>query len=177
MSDAFDPESDVKDFHLKHDFPVGHSVFSATRLDGLDALSLEAKSFDKVLQNIAKTLSEHATDIERYVRVKKEYADFRALRVSLLCEELGEVLSGMAARSDVETFDGLVDLAYVTIGTCVAFGYPFKEGFRAVHTSNMTKEVRSPGLEDEDPRLREKGQNYNPVDLLNVLAEHRKANS
>ena len=34
----------------------------------------------------------------------------------------------------------LCDLVYVAVGTSVSFGYSFDDGFKSVHTSNMTKD-------------------------------------
>lgn len=61
------------------------------------------------------------------------------LRVDLMHEELLETTEAMF-REDMEGIaDGLADLAYVVIGTAVAYGIPLDRVFDEVHRANMTK--------------------------------------
>lgn len=62
-----------------------------------------------------------------------------ALRARLMLEELGETISSMADGGIVKAADGLADLAYVTVGSAVAFGIPLPEVWEEVHRTNMAK--------------------------------------
>ena len=68
------------------------------------------------------------------------------LRLRLMMEELGELASAMHAQDPVGIADGLADLLYVTIGTCVSYGLPSEHIFKVVHESNMTKESLNDNL-------------------------------
>lgn len=62
--------------------------------------------------------------------------DMEIYRAELLREEVNEYLQ---AESEVDTFDALLDIVYVAIGTCIIHGWDFREGWRRVHASNMAK--------------------------------------
>ena len=67
--------------------------------------------------------------------------DRAILRVKLLKEELAELEKALDEEDLVEVFDAFLDLQYVLTGAVHEFGlgFAFKEGFEAVHESNMTK--------------------------------------
>jgi phosphoribosyl-ATP pyrophosphohydrolase len=91
--------------------------------------------------------------------------DQRALRAELMVEELSELLSAMADRDEVDTADGLIDLLYVTFGTCTTFDIPAKPIFDEVHRSNMTK---SSGAADHAGD-RGKTSSFSRANLLPIL--------
>lgn len=62
------------------------------------------------------------------------------LRHARLKEELDEYLEAVEAGDDEGTFDALIDLCYIAIGTCYRRGWDFEEGWRRVHAANMAKE-------------------------------------
>jgi len=110
-----------------------------------------------ILQNAADLLE---TELE---------TDIRVYRAQLMMEELGEVIRAMVEVSDSYLLDGLSDLLYVTIGTGCTFNLPTIPGFWEAHRSNMTKAVRAPN----DPRIRDKGKDWEEPDFERVLEEHR----
>jgi predicted HAD superfamily Cof-like phosphohydrolase len=63
------------------------------------------------------------------------------LRVSLLVEELNELVEGIKAKDIVEVADAFCDLQYVLSGAILEFGLAdkFKELFDEVQRSNMSK--------------------------------------
>lgn len=63
----------------------------------------------------------------------------RALRQSLMREELAEVCAAINRRDLIEVADGLADLLYVVYGTAITFGIDLDAVVREVHRSNMTK--------------------------------------
>ena len=65
------------------------------------------------------------------------------LRANLIEEEAREAVEAIRARNMVETVDGLCDLLYVLVGTCVSFGIVLDPFFDEVHRSNMTKPLSS----------------------------------
>ena len=77
----------------------------------------------------------------------------RDLRIKLLKEEFQEYLDAEQDNNIHAIADGLIDLVYIAIGTCLEYGIPFNSIFREVHMSNMSK------LDDKgDPIKREDGK-------------------
>ncbi len=91
------------------------------------------------------------------------------LRVRLIVEELGELLSAIAQPDAVEVADALADLVYVVVGTAVAFGVDLPEVWDEVHTSNMRK-FGSGSWTDEHGKIR-KPSDWTPPDIEGVLDE------
>lgn len=71
-----------------------------------------------------------------------------------------------------ESFDALVDLAYVALGTAYLHGFPFDEGWRRVQHANMQK-IRTPhptargGMHDV---VKPKG--WEPPTLTDLVKDH-----
>lgn len=95
--------------------------------------------------------------------------DPRRFRAYWMMSELGETLEAMADLDEVETLDGLIDLAYVLLGTAIKFDMPFDPGFQEVHESNMSK-GKDAGKLDGD---RGKDANYIAPNIVKVLKEYR----
>jgi len=87
----------------------------------------------------------------------------KRVRGDLLYEEVNEL--GEAVESDdiVKIADALGDIAYVIVGTAVAYGIPFDAVLAEVHRSNMTK--------DNTPAEAKlvKGPDYEPPRIAEVL--------
>lgn len=94
------------------------------------------------------------TDIPEWVR---------DLRAKLLIEEVRELYDAAMAGDIVGIADGIADVAYVVVGTAVAYGIPFDAVFAEVHRSNMTK-VNTPA----EAKL-VKGPEYEPPQIAAVL--------
>ena len=62
-----------------------------------------------------------------------------ALRVSLIKEELDELIEAMNKKDLVEVADALTDILYVTYGAGHAFGINLDDCFEEVQKSNMSK--------------------------------------
>ena len=62
-----------------------------------------------------------------------------ALRISLIKEELDELIEAMNKKDLVEVADGLTDILYVTYGAGHAFGINLDKCFQEVQNSNMSK--------------------------------------
>ena len=62
-----------------------------------------------------------------------------ALRVSLIKEELDELIEAMNKKDLVEVADALTDILYVTYGAGHAFGINLDACFEEVQNSNMSK--------------------------------------
>jgi hypothetical protein len=95
------------------------------------------------------------TDIPQWVQV---------LRLALLDEEVAELREAVEAGNIVKIADAIGDIAYVVIGTAVAYGVPFDAVFAEVHRSNMTK-TNTPA----EAKL-VKGPDYEPPQIGRVLA-------
>ena len=61
------------------------------------------------------------------------------LRLSLIKEELDELIEAMNKRNLVEVADALTDILYVTYGAGHAFGINLDKCFEEVQNSNMSK--------------------------------------
>lgn len=69
-------------------------------------------------------------------------AEERAFRIAAMREELEEYV---AAGPLVEQYDALIDLLVFTLGTLYRQGFPILEGFEAVMSANLKKELGSNG--------------------------------
>ena len=91
------------------------------------------------------------------------------LRVSLIAEELKELVEAIENKDIVEVADALTDILYVTYGAGHAFGVDLDACFDEVQRSNMSKLG-----EDGKPIYREdgkvlKGPNYFAPDLKSIV--------
>ena len=97
--------------------------------------------------------------------------DTIALRISLLSEELDELVEALATNNVVEVLDALTDLQYVLDGAYISFGLAKykREAFNEVHSSNMSKlgEDGKPVKRLDGKAM--KGPNYRAPDLRKIL--------
>lgn len=143
----------TRQFMMKHDLPLDRSLMS----------SKTNKRLSTYLRKTAECMIRTAKHMEKVLRTEH---DPRFLRTQLMLEELGETLLGLANCDEVETLDGLSDLAFVTIGTALAFDLPIVTGLDEVCDSNLTKKIT-------DERVRDKGDDYVPPDMEQIMASHR----
>ena len=88
-----------------------------------------------------------------------------ALRVSLIKEELGELIEAMNKKDLVEVADALTDILYVTYGAGHAFGINLDDCFEEVQCSNMSKLDNNGKPIYNDKGKVMKGPNYFKPDL------------
>lgn len=145
----------IKEFHDKMQFKT-HSLYD-------EEVNDEVKSnVNHDLLKAKQALSHWANKLQSLVKFSR-----RATRGHLITEEAAETLMGLLSQDETLLLDGLMDLLYVTVGTCVEMGLPVGEAFIEVHLSNMSKEKQA-----NDPhanRVRDKGPNYRAPDLAGVL--------
>ncbi len=91
------------------------------------------------------------------------------LRVSLIKEELDELIEAMNKKDLVEVADALTDILYVTYGAGHAFGINLDECFKEVQNSNMSKldDNGKPIYNDKGKVM--KGPNYFKPDLSRFI--------
>ena len=91
------------------------------------------------------------------------------LRVSLIKEELDELIEAMNKKDLVEVADALTDILYVTYGAGHAFGINLDECFQEVQNSNMSKldSDGKPIYNDKGKVM--KGPNYFKPDLSKFI--------
>ena len=95
------------------------------------------------------------------------------VREKIITEEYNEVMEALkeleivllsTESTDTQIFNAhthmlkeLCDLVYVAVGTSVSFGYSFDDGFKSVHTSNMTKDgsINNSGKITKGPSYKE----------------------
>ena len=88
-----------------------------------------------------------------------------ALRVSLIKEELDELIEAMNKKDLVEVADALTDILYVTYGAGHAFGINLDDCFEEVQNSNMSKlDNNGKPIYNENGKVM-KGPNYFKPDL------------
>ena len=88
-----------------------------------------------------------------------------ALRISLIKEELDELIEAMNKKDLVEVADALTDILYVTYGAGHAFGINLDECFEEVQNSNMSKLDKDGKPIYNDKGKVMKGPNYFKPDL------------
>ena len=92
-----------------------------------------------------------------------------ALRVSLIKEELGELIEAMNKKDLVEVADALTDILYVTYGAGHAFGINLDDCFGEVQNSNMSKLDKDGKPIYNDKGKVMKGPNYFKPDLSKFI--------
>ena len=92
------------------------------------------------------------------------------LRVSLIKEELDELIEAINKKDLAEVADALTDILYVTYGAGHAFGINLDKCFEEVQNSNMSKlgEDGKPIYNDKGKVM--KGPNYFKPDLNKFVA-------
>ena len=92
-----------------------------------------------------------------------------ALRVSLIKEELDELIEAMSKKDLVEVADALTDILYVTYGAGHAFGINLDDCFEEVQNSNMSKLDKDGKPIYNDKGKVMKGPNYFKPDLRKFI--------
>ncbi len=92
-----------------------------------------------------------------------------ALRVSLIKEELDELIEAMNKKDLVEVADALTDILYVTYGAGHAFGINLDDCFKEVQNSNMSKLDKDGKPIYNDKGKVMKGPNYFKPDLTKFI--------
>tara|TARA_Y100001933_G_scaffold110686_1_gene110759 strand:+ start:271 stop:642 length:372 start_codon:yes stop_codon:yes gene_type:complete len=91
------------------------------------------------------------------------------LRVSLIKEELEELIEAINKKDLVEVADALTDILYVTYGAGHAFGINLDECFEEVQNSNMSKlDNNGKPIYNEKGKVM-KGPNYFKPDLSKFI--------
>jgi len=92
-----------------------------------------------------------------------------ALRVSLIKEELDELIEAMNKKDLVEVADALTDILYVTYGAGHAFGINLDKCFDEVQNSNMSKlDNNGKPIYDNKGKVM-KGPNYFKPNLMKYI--------
>ena len=91
------------------------------------------------------------------------------LRVSLIKEELDELIEAMNKKDLVEVADALTDILYVTYGAGHAFGINLDDCFDEVQNSNMSKLDKDGKPIYNDKGKVMKGPNYFKPDLSKFI--------
>ena len=91
------------------------------------------------------------------------------LRISLIKEELDELIEAMNKKDLVEVADALTDLLYVTYGAGHAFGINLDDCFEEVQNSNMSKLDKDGKPIYNDKGKVMKGPNYFKPDLSKFI--------
>ena len=91
------------------------------------------------------------------------------LRISLIKEELDELIEAMNKKNLVELADALTDILYVTYGAGHAFGINLDKCFEEVQNSNMSKlDYNGRPIYNDKGKVM-KGPNYFKPDLRKFI--------
>lgn len=93
-------------------------------------------------------------------------------RVRFMQEELNEFIYAHARGDLEESFDALLDLVYVALGTAYLMNLPVDEGWQEVHKANMRK-VKSININQSKRKMLGdviKPAGWQPPDLSKILA-------
>ena len=91
------------------------------------------------------------------------------LRISLIKEELDELVEAINKKELVEVADALTDILYVTYGAGHAFGINLDKCFEEVQNSNMSKlDKNGQPIYNDDGKVM-KGPNYFKPDLSKFI--------
>ncbi len=91
------------------------------------------------------------------------------LRISLIKEELDELIEAMNKKDLVELADALTDILYVTYGAGHAFGVDLDKCFEEVQNSNMSKlDYNGRPIYNDKGKVM-KGPNYFKPDLRKFI--------
>tara|TARA_B100000965_G_C19231324_1_gene600234 strand:+ start:86 stop:457 length:372 start_codon:yes stop_codon:yes gene_type:complete len=91
------------------------------------------------------------------------------LRISLIKEELEELINAISENNIIETADALTDILYVTYGAGHAFGIDLDKCFVEVQNSNMSKlGLDGKPIYNDNGKVM-KGPNYFQPDLSKVV--------
>lgn len=130
-------------------------------------------TWPRISKEEADHIKQHAKNLAaasaEFKKLYKETGRNVFLRIELMLEELGEAIEGISESDQVKTLDGLVDCAYVVVGTATSFDLPFNAAFKEVHRSNMTKGSRAASHAGD----KGKGEGFSPANIAGVLAAHR----
>jgi predicted HAD superfamily Cof-like phosphohydrolase len=99
-----------------------------------------------------------------------------ALRCNLIEEEYAEFVEAHKNGDLTGAIDGLMDLLYVTIGTCVSMGVDIEPFFNEVHRSNMSKVWPDGKLHKREDGKTIKPDTYSPADIAGLLHAMQNAN-
>lgn len=88
-----------------------------------------------------------------------------AFRLKLIKEELKELELALEAHDFLEVVDAICDLAYVTVGTAIAFGVDLRPVWKEVQATNMAKD--GGGLRGDGKILKPAG--WRPPDIARAL--------
>ena len=94
----------------------------------------------------------------------------KALRLSLIQEELDELTKAIKEKDILEVADALTDILYVTYGAGHAFGINLDKCFEEVQNSNMSKlDENGKPIYNEHGKVM-KGPNYFKPDLSKFVS-------
>ena len=152
----------VKEFHLKNGYPVDRDLAEDAAIANPERDNLLMENAKKLLA-MAKQLKDPA------IEAQEKHSDPRLYRLYLMLEELGESAEALAIGDEEKLADGLGDLEYVTVGTNVTYDIPTRPVFDEIHRANMNKKKRT----EDDPRMRNKGADWQRPDIRKAIDEGR----
>lgn len=150
----------VRDWNKKHGF----------RLDKDIRYEDNARAH-AVLESTSVILSAMAKDLEQPGIETAEKGDDRVYNAHLLIEEMSELVCAFVDKDVEGLFDAIGDLYYVLLGTAERYGVPLDEVMDRIHTSNMTRPLRT----NDDPRMRRK-TGFVPPQLKDLVKRYEETN-
>lgn len=131
------------------------------------------------MTNEQKKVLEFHEKFEALIATKPTMPDFKTkvLRVSLIEEELDELIAALNNNDVVETADALGDLLYVVYGCAVTCGIDLEPVFDEIHRSNMSKlDADGNVIKREDGKIL-KSNLFFPPNIADVLEKQNEVES
>lgn len=137
---------------------------------------LEISQQQQMNLTLLPALAEYADTVHKISSNIQPFGTFdeRWARIHLIFEEAAELAQAMANGNEVECLDAIADLLYVVLGTAATFNWPLVEAFYEIHRSNMTKQKMP--TDKYNFRVRDKGPNYDPPKLKQILERRKHEN-
>lgn len=115
-------------------------------------------------------------DVEKWQRFDYLNEEFSEMKRALVKLKKATEYHDQSAVEDAmaELFDAFIDMSYIGIGTCHAYGFPVDEGWRRVHEANMAKVNPETGKIDRDENNKGiKPEGWQPPDIRGLLYPER----
>jgi len=152
----FDAQNSVKQFHIKHKFPVALKLIRKSKIEYIILW---------ITYKLCFLISKILLWYWKYIRRSEIF-----YRTHLILEEFAEMIVAFNKNDKIKCADGLGDLLYVVLGFAVVYNLPVKQILKAICESNLTKKKRT----KNNLRMRDKGKKFKPANIKQILENYWK---
>jgi len=149
-----DAQNSVKQFHIKHKFPVASKLIRKSKIDYIILW---------ITYKLCFLISKILLRYWKYIRRDEIF-----YRSHLILEEFAEMIFAFNRNNKINCADGLGDLLYVVLGFAVVYNLPAEQILKAICESNLTKKKRT----KNNLRMRDKGKKFKPANVKQILEDY-----